>query len=139
MLAQPGAVGAGLTPGMGQLDAGYSALGANKAGDALQGFNLLVVPQAQILGSDTAFGGDGSGFGKNQPGAANGTAAQMDQVPVICQPIDAGVLAHWRDRNAVKKGQLAQGIGFEQQTHGSPLIPVGRLQVLLKSLVDNTG
>ena len=83
MLADPWPMGAGLAPGMGQLNACHRPLGADKAGDALQRFNLGIVPQAQVLGGDAAISGHGGGFGKNKPGTANGTAAQMDQMPVI--------------------------------------------------------
>jgi hypothetical protein len=115
-------MGAGLAPGVGQLNAGHGALGSDKARDALQRGDLFVVPQAQVFGGDTALGGDGGGFGEYQPGTADGTAAEVDQVPVVGQAIDAGVLAHRRHGNAVEQGQLAQGIRFEQLTHGAPLL-----------------
>jgi len=110
---------------VGQLDPRHRALGADKAGDTLQRLNLGIVPQAQVLGGDAAIGSDGGGFAENQPGTANGTAAQVHQVPVIGQAIDGGVLAHRRHGNAVEQGQLAQGIGFKQQTHGAPLLVSG--------------
>ncbi|MNY24074.1 hypothetical protein D3C86_1577680 [compost metagenome] len=132
MFAEPRPVGAGLAPGMGQLNAGNGSLGGDEAGDALQGFNLFVIPQTEVLGRDTPVGGDRRGFGKHQPGPADSAATEVDQVPVIGQAIDAGVLAHRRYRDAVEQGQLTQGVGFKQQTHGAPLESVGRLQVLFE-------
>ncbi|MNS90482.1 hypothetical protein D3C72_1245340 [compost metagenome] len=79
---------------MGQLNAWHGALRGNKAGDALQRRNLRIVPQPQVLGSNPAIGSDRRGFGKNQSGTAHRAAAQMNQVPVIGQAIDTGILAH---------------------------------------------
>jgi hypothetical protein len=78
---------------MSQLDAGHGALSGDEAGDALQGFDLFVVPQAKVLSGDAPVGRDRRGFGKYQPRAADGAAAEVDQVPVIGQAIDARILA----------------------------------------------
>ncbi|KWV86980.1 hypothetical protein PFLmoz3_03445 [Pseudomonas fluorescens] len=94
VFADPWPVGAGLAPGVGQLNTRHRALGRDKTGDAPQWFDLGVVPQAQVLGGDTAIGGHRRGLGKNQPGATHGPAAEVHQVPVIGQAIVAGVLAH---------------------------------------------
>ncbi|MNP10101.1 hypothetical protein D3C76_1022380 [compost metagenome] len=104
MLAEPRPVGAGLAPGMGQLNTGNGALGVDEAGDALQGFDLFIIPQTEILGRDTPVGGDRRGFGKHQPGPADSTAAEVDQMPVIGQAIGTGILAHRRYRDAVGQG-----------------------------------
>ena len=71
-------MGTGLAPGMRQLDTGHGPLSANKAGNALQGFDLFVIPQPKVLGSDTSLRDYGGGFGKNQPSATNSAATQMD-------------------------------------------------------------
>ena len=128
MLADPRPVGAGLAPGVGQLNAGDRALGGDEASDALQRFDLFVVPQAKVFGGDTPVGGNRRGFGENQTGTAHRAAAQVHQVPVVGQAVDAGVLAHRRHGDAVGQGQLAKSKGFKQQTHGAPLESVGRLQ-----------
>lgn len=128
MLAEPGSIGTGLTPCVGQLDASNGALSGNETGDALQGFDLFIVPQAKVLGGDSPVGRDCRGFRKDQSGAADGATTEVDQVPVIGQAIDARILAHWRYRNAVEQGQLTKSVGFKQQTHGAPLKSVGRLQ-----------
>ncbi|MNJ71537.1 hypothetical protein D3C77_680890 [compost metagenome] len=80
---------------MRQLNARHSALGRNKAGNTLQRRDLRVVPQAQILGGDPTVGSDRRRLGENQPGAAHRAAAQVNQVPVIGQAVDTGILAHW--------------------------------------------
>ncbi|MCY1459285.1 hypothetical protein D9M71_767500 [compost metagenome] len=101
-------------------------MGSDKAGDSLQGRDLFVAPQAQVLGSDASVGADGRRFAENQAGPPDGAAAQMNEVPVIGQAIDTGVLAHGRNSDSVGQGQLTQGVGFKQQTHGAPLKSSGK-------------
>jgi hypothetical protein len=60
----------------------------------LQRFDLFVVPQTKVFGGDAPVGGDRRGFGEHQSGTADRAAAEVDQVPVVGQAIDAGVLAH---------------------------------------------
>ncbi|MNH18749.1 hypothetical protein D3C79_784660 [compost metagenome] len=117
MLAQPRAMGAGLAPGVGQLDARHGALRGDEAGDALQWGDLFIVPQTKVLGSDPAIGGHSNRFGDDQPGTTDGAATQMDKVPVVGQAIDGGILAHRRNGDAVGQGQLTQGVRLEQQAH----------------------
>ena len=94
MLADPRPMGAGLAPGVGQLNAGDSALSRDETGDALQRFDLFVVPQTEVFGGDSPVGGDRRGFRENQSGTAHRAAAQVHQMPVVGQTIDARVLAH---------------------------------------------
>jgi hypothetical protein len=46
-------------------------------------------------------------LGDHQPGAADGAAAQVHQVPVLGHAIDRRVLAHGRDHYAVGQLQAA--------------------------------
>ena len=92
---------AGLAPGVGQLNTGHRALGSDETRDALQRFDLCVIPQPKVLGGNAAIGSYGGGFGENQPGTTDGTAAKVHQVPIIGQAILRRVLAHRRDRDAV--------------------------------------
>ena len=110
-------MGAGLAPGVGQLQAWHGALGGDETGDALQWGYLLVIPQAEVFGGDTPVRGYRCGFGNDQAGATDGAAAQMDKVPVVGQAIDGGILSHRRDRDAVGQRQLTQGVRLEQQAH----------------------
>ncbi|MNJ17398.1 hypothetical protein D3C77_116760 [compost metagenome] len=111
---------------MRQLNAGNGALSNNETGNTLQRRDLRVIPQPEILGGDAPVGGNRRGLGEDQPGTAHRAAAQVDQVPVIGQAIDTGVLAHGRNGNTVGQGQVAQGIGCKQQTHGAPLKSSGK-------------
>ncbi len=119
MLAKPRAPGAGLAAGVRQLDACNRTLSVDKTGDTLHRFDLFVVPQPEVFGSDAPVRRHRHRFGDDQAGAANGTASQVNQVPVIGQAVDTGILAHRRHCDAIAKGQLAQGIGFKQQAHGN--------------------
>ena len=77
-----------------QLNRGGGALPVYEIDDTLQGIALGIVPQAQALRRNAAFGQDAGGFHHYQTGAAAGKAAQMHQVPVIGHAINGRVLAH---------------------------------------------
>jgi hypothetical protein len=75
---------------------------------------VVVAPDAEIAGGDAGFGADGVGFGDDEGGAADGAAAEMDEVPVVGEAVDGGVLAHGRDGDAVGQGEAAQLEGSEE-------------------------
>lgn len=60
---------------MGDLNAGDRPLFAHKPGDAGQNLDVLVLPDAQVLGRDAAPRFDGGGFGHHQGGASYCAAA----------------------------------------------------------------
>src|SRR5438445_1234379 len=93
LAAFPGLVSACLSTGMGQLDSRNGALFGNKREDAPQGFNVRVLPDAQVLGADAALGGNRRSLGNHGGGTPHGPAAQMDKVPVIGKSVCAGILA----------------------------------------------
>ena len=78
------------------------------------GRDVLVLPEAEVLGADAAFGGDGGGFGEDEGRAADGAAAEVDEMPVVGEAVLAGVFAHGRDDDAVGEGQGADGDGGEE-------------------------
>jgi hypothetical protein len=105
LLAQPGAIGAGLASGVGQLDAGHGALSGDEAGDALQRGDLFVVPQAKVFGGNAAIGGDRDGFADHQARATDSTAAQVHQVPVVGQAVAA---EYWHmGETAIRLGRVS--------------------------------
>src|SRR5580698_8654075 len=113
-VAGPGAIRAGFAAGVGELDSGARALGMKEGGDAGQGRDVLVLPEAEILGADAAFGGDGGGFGEDEGCAADGAAAEVDEMPVVREAVVAGVFAHGGDDDAVGEGEGADGDGGEE-------------------------
>ena len=64
--AAPRAPGAGFASGVGELDSGTRALGVEEGGDTGERRDVLVLPEAEILRADAAFGSDGGGFGEDE-------------------------------------------------------------------------
>src|SRR5438270_13440555 len=94
LAAIPGLVSACLSAGMGQLDTRNGALFGNKREDEPQGFNVRVLPDAQVLGADAALGGNRCSLRNHGSGTPHGPAAQVDKVPVSGKSVCAGILAH---------------------------------------------
>ena len=80
---------------------------AEKADDTREVLDVRVLPDAEVGGTDAAFGDDGGGFGEDSAGAANGASAEVDEMPVVGKAVFAGVLAHGGDGNAVTKRNIA--------------------------------
>ena len=85
--------------------------GATGAG---KGLDVLVLPDAHVGGGDAAARLDGGGFHHDERGAADGAAAEVDQMPVVGEAVVGGILAHGRYGNAVAEGHVAQCEGREQ-------------------------
>ena len=118
--AFPRAARTGLAAGVSKLDSGHRAVFPQKARNALERRDVLVLPDAGIFRRNAPARLHGGGFGHHQAGAAHGPAAQVDQVPVGGQPVHRGVLAHGRDGDAVAKRDIAHGQRSEQvRAHGS--------------------
>ena len=105
--AAPGNVRTGLAAGVGELDTRDGALGLDIGRDAGPRGDVIVLPDAGAAGSDAAVWMDGGGFGDDRAGA-DGSGAQVDQVPVGGEAVDGGVLAHRRDEDAIVKGHAAK-------------------------------
>src|SRR6185437_5919628 len=108
LVALPWRRGARLAPCVRKLDARHRTLLRDERRDARKEIDVRVLPDAEIVGGDAAVRRDGRGLGEHEPGAANGTGAEVDEVPVVGKAIDARVLAHWRDDDAVAQGDIAQ-------------------------------
>lgn len=113
----PGAEGAGLAAGVGQLDADLLALRVNEIDDALERGDLAVLPQAAVLGRDAAVGGDGGGLDDGQGGAAQGEGPQVHQVPVRQVAVVGRVHAHRADGKPVLEGHAPEGERCEERGH----------------------
>ena len=118
VVAFPGTVGAGLAPGVGDLDTRHRATGLDRAGNTGHALGLLVIPQPGASGADAPFRGYRSGLDDHQTGAATGQAGVMMQVPVRGHTIDSAVLAHGRHRDAVAQGDVLQLERGKQCRHG---------------------
>ena len=116
-LSGPGAINAGFSPGVGELNAGDRALPFDEARDPLQRFEVFVAPDAKILRGDPPFGRDRRRFGENQAGAADRARGQMGEMPIIGKTVFARVLAHRRNADAIGKRDAAQSELAEQMRH----------------------
>src|SRR5258705_3139013 len=110
-------VSAGLATGMGQLHPSYAALLMNKPNDSSQRLNVIVHPDAQVLRTNPALRKNRSRFGKHQSGPAYGPAAQMHKMPVARVSVRAGVLAHGRDKYAVRKRNIPNRERIKKVSH----------------------
>src|SRR5207249_7595388 len=83
LMSFPGARERTLAAGVRELhrDLGL-AVGMNEVGDALPGRHMLGLVHAGAMQADAALGQDVCHFGDDQPGASDGAAAEMDEVPV---------------------------------------------------------
>ena len=116
-VAAPRPIGARLAAGVRQLHAGDAALRVHEAGDAREHVDVIVLPDAEIFRTDPAFGRDGRRLGEHQAGAADGAAAEMDEMPVVGEAVRARVLAHRRHEHAVGERDAADRQRLEQVRH----------------------
>jgi hypothetical protein len=99
---------------VGQLHAGNGALLANETSDAREHLDVLVLPDAEIPGTDPPLGRHRRRLGKNEPRPAYGTAAQMHQVPVGGEAIGRRILAHGRNHYAIAQRYITNLQRVEQ-------------------------
>src|SRR5580658_9337793 len=79
--------------------------------------DVLVLPDSVIAGGDPSARLNGGRFHHHQSSAADRAAAQVYQMPVRRESVDAGVLAHGRDGDSIAKGDFADGYGGEEVRH----------------------
>jgi hypothetical protein len=87
---------------------------------------MRVAPDAKIFGTDPAVSRDGARFGEDQRGTADRAAAEMREVPLAGEAVDAGVLAHRRYEHAVCERQPAKDERLEQVGHRYPIVSLDR-------------
>jgi hypothetical protein len=81
---------------VGKLDACHCPLG-----DPGQRRDVLIAPDSEVAVGDPPVCGDGRGLDDHQRHAAGSPAAQVDQVPVVREPVSGDVLAHGRHHDPV--------------------------------------
>jgi hypothetical protein len=116
-ISAPRAVGARLPARVRELHARYTALPVREVDDARQHVDVVVLPDPEIFRADAPFRRDRGGLGEDQAGTADRTAAEMHEVPVVGETVDARVLAHGRHEHAVGEGQVANRQGIEEMRH----------------------
>ena len=79
-------------------------VGVDEAGDPGQRLHVPVVPDAQVGGGAAAVARHGGRLHDHQGHAADRPAAEVDEVPVVGQPLLGAVLAHRRHDDPVAEG-----------------------------------
>src|SRR6266852_2698497 len=90
----------------------------NEADDSRQRLNVIVHPDAQVLRTDPSLGKNCSCFRQHQSSAAYCPAAEMHEMPVVRVSASAGVLAHRRNKYAVRKRNIPNRERVKQVSHG---------------------
>jgi hypothetical protein len=80
--------------------------------------DVRILPDAEVGGTDAAFGQRGIGFGEDRAGSAQGAGAEMDEMPVIGKAVLAGILAHGGDSDSIAEGNIADLKRVEQVHKG---------------------
>ncbi len=93
---------------MGELDARERALRVDEARDPLERLEMLLAPDAEILRRNPPLGRDRRRFGEDDRRAADRARREMREMPVVGVAVDAGILAHRRDADAVGEFGVAQ-------------------------------
>src|SRR5262249_3882524 len=82
--------------------------------DARERLNMSIGPEAEILWTDPASRFDRRRLGNHQSCPAHRAAAEMNEVPIVCHAVLAGVLAHGRNENAIAEGDTPNGERIEE-------------------------
>src|ERR671913_1243923 len=95
-------------------------IGVDEMNDALPRGDVIVVPHTGATGADPSFGRDASHLGEDEPRAAHGALAVMDEVEIVRRAVDRRIHRHRRDGDAVLDLHLAQ---LERREHrwGGPV------------------
>jgi hypothetical protein len=118
-LPRSGSIGAALSSCVCELDTGARALGTHKAGNPLKGFEMPFAPDAEILRRNAALGSDGSRLCEQQRRSTDRPSREMREMPIVRVAVDTGILAHWRNADAVCEVNVAHTKFAEQMRHGS--------------------
>jgi len=130
VIAFPRAVGAGLAPGVGNLDTRHRACRLDRLHHRHERLGVGVAPDPGATGGDAPFRCHGGGLHYQQACTATGEAGQVHVVPVVDHAVLSHVLAHRRDGDAVAQSDIFQGVGLEQGRHGQT---PGRLNTIVRS------
>ena len=90
----------------------------NETDDSTQHFDVLVVPDAEILGTDASFGKNGGCLSQDQSGATHRATPEMNEMPVVRESVAARILTHRRDEHPIRKRQISNRERIKQAGHG---------------------
>ena len=116
VVLDPAELGRALGAGVAELQADLGVgLGVDEVDDALPGGLGSGAVGAGAAGADPALGGHAGHLGVDEPGAALGALAEVDEVPVGRHAVHGLVLRHRRDDDAVLQLHAAQAEGREHR------------------------
>ncbi len=139
--AQPGRLAARLSARVGQLNAGDRPLGMDEPGNTRQRLDVLLAPDAHVLGRNPPLGRHGGCLHHDEPDTTRGATAKVHEVPVVRKPFVGAILTHRRHHDPIAKGdtpnrQRAQEVDVG---HLAVVVRLGRTPVdgdrIPKSLV----
>jgi len=105
-----------------QLDTGEAPLPVEEPHDARQRLEVRVAPDPDILRADARLRQNRRRLHEDQAGAAHRAAAEVNQMPLVNKAVDARVLAHRRNGDAVGKPKRAEFQVVEEMRHASAFL-----------------
>ena len=90
----------------------------NETDDSAQHLDVLVVPDAEVLGTDATLGKNGGCLGQHQSGATHRATPEMNEMPVVSESVAARILTHRRDEHPIRKRQISNRERIKQAGHG---------------------
>jgi hypothetical protein len=102
---------------MGQLHSGDASLFVNETDDPTQHFDVLVVPDTEVLRTDASLRKNGRCLSQDQSGTTYRTAAEMNEMPVVSVSIVALILTHRRDEHPISKFYFSNRERIKQASH----------------------
>ena len=90
----------------------------NETNDSTQHLDVLVAPDAEILGTDASLGKNGRCLSQHQSGATNRATPEMNEMPVVRESVAARILTHRRDEHPISKRQISNRERIKQAGHG---------------------
>src|SRR5262249_25736457 len=108
-----------------ELHAGERFLSVDELHDPRKPRDVRIVVDAEIVRADAADCADRRRLGHHERRPSDRAASEVYEVPVVGEAVDAGVLAHRRDDDAVRERQRAKRDRLEEMRH-PPRIAPGR-------------
>src|SRR4029077_4548204 len=90
----------------------------NETDDSTQHLDVPIAPDAKVLRTDPRLGENGRCLSQDQAGTSDGTAPEMNEMPVGSVSIAARVLTHRRDEHPIGKRQISNRERIKQAGHG---------------------
>src|SRR6476661_3829466 len=97
---------------MSKLNSSNRTVAVNYLDYSRQHFNVSILPDSQILRRNSSFRLDCRCFRHHQPCPSYGSTDEMNQMPIIREPINTGILTHGRNCNAISEANatLIEGL-----------------------------